>query len=337
MRKPVLSSFGVLMGALAFTLAILALLRMMTQARHPGTTVSASPVSHNQTGYPMTFHDVMGRTATLSAAPHRIISLAPSMTELVFALGLGDRLIADTKYCIHPPEAREKIKVGGIMDPDMEKIIGLRPDLIIGTALTPREVADQIDRLNLTAVYFKHTTIDSVYADTIHLATLLGERERGEKLVATLRARGERIARRLATLPSGQSRPKVLVLLRIDGLFSAGKGTFPHELIELAGGENVAAKATTLWPQLSMETIIGVNPDIILVAVGEGKVEANFLDTTWKTMQADPRWKQINAVKNNRLVLVKDDLLTIPGPRLMDALETITAGLYPGVMSAPTP
>lgn len=331
MRKPVLSSFGVLIGALAFTLAILALLRLMTQQAKHAVNHPAAPTSVGTSAYPMTFRDGMGRTVTLPAAPQRIISLAPSMTELLFALGAGDRLIADTRFCIHPPEAIQKIKIGGIMDPDMEKILTLHPDLVIGTALTPREVAEQIDRLGIHSVYFKHTTIESVYSDTVELATILGIKERGEKLVADLRSRETDITKRLAALPPGQARPKVLLLLRIDGLFSAGKGTFPSELIERARGENVAAQATTSWPQLSMETIIAANPDVIVVAIGEGKVEYNFLQTTWKKMQTDPHWKNISAVKNNRLVQVKDDLITIPGPRLMEALEAIAVGLHPEI------
>lgn len=333
MRKPVLTSFGVLIGTLCFSLAILSLLRFMAQAKHKAAAAAMSATAPAQagTGYPIDFRDAMGRGIVIPARPQRIISLAPSMTELLFALGAGDRLVADTRFCLHPPEAIKKEKIGGIMDPDMEKMLELRPDLVVGTALTPQEVAGQIDRLGLRAVYFRHTSIESVYRDTVDLATLIGERARGEALVASMRARGEVLLAKVRTIPPA-ARPKVLLLLRINGLFSAGKGTFPHELIEMAGGENVAAQATTMWPQLAMETVLQSNPDVILVAIGEGKVENDFLTKHWQQMRADSRWSKIKAVANNRLVLVPDDLLTVPGPRLMDALEIVVTGLHPGLV-----
>lgn len=334
MRKPVLSSFGVLIGTLLFALAMVALFRFGAQARKKSAkAVTPAVVASSTGGYPLHFRDAFNREITLPAPPQRIVSLAPSLTELIFALGAGDRIAADTIYCIHPPEAKAKTKIGGIMDPDMEKMLGLHPDFVVGSGLTPQEVVRQIDRLNIPAAYFRHTSIESVFRDTVDLATLLGLRERGEKLVSEMRRRGETLALRLRALPPGP-RPKVLLLLRIDGLFSAGKGSFPHELIELAGGDNIAARASTMWPQLSMETVIQNNPDVILVAVGQGKVEGNFLQKTWQQMRVDPRWSKVNAVAKNRVVLVPDDLLTIPGPRLMEALEMVTYGLHPELAPA---
>lgn len=327
MRKPVLTSFGVLVGALVISLAIMALLRFMAQAKPRGGAAGATPSSLSSS-YPIRFHDALNRDVVIPSRPQRVISLAPSMTELVFALGAGDRLVANTRFCLHPDEAKTRTKVGGIMDPDMEKILALRPDLVVGSALTPQEVVGQLDRLGLRSVYFRHTTIESVFRDTVDLATLLGERERGVALVTAMRRRQEELTARLKPV-SAASRPKVLLLLRIDGLFSAGKGTFPHELIEMAGGENVASRAATAWPQLSMETVIESNPDVIFVAIGPGKVDADFVTKNWQQMRSDPRWSQIKAVANNRFVPVLDDLMTVPGPRLMEALEAVERGLHP--------
>lgn len=327
MRKPVLLSFGVLIGMSGLVLAMLALSRLATMD-HQAPPRPASGALSLSTSYPIHYVDAFQREIVLPAMPQRIISLAPSLTELIFALGAGDRLVADTRFCVHPPEAVAKEKIGGIMDPDLEKIVGLHPDLLVGTALTPREVIDEIDRLGVRAAYFRHTSVASVYEDIVNLATLLGVRDRGEKMVAGLRARGDALTDRLRQLPPS-SRPKVLLLLRIDGLYSAGKGSFPNELIEMAGGVNVAAQASTMWPQLSMETVMEANPDVIMVAVGHGNVEDKFLRQHWEQMRSDPHWHQIKAVIDNRLVLVPDDLMTIPGPRLMDALEAVAAGLHP--------
>ncbi|PAW78382.1 MAG: hypothetical protein B9S32_07605 [Verrucomicrobia bacterium Tous-C9LFEB] len=335
MRKPVLTSFGVLIGTLIFALAIISLFRFVAQAKSKAAKTAASPHATVATapGFPLHFRDAFGREIVLPAPPQRIVSLAPSLTELIFALGAGDRIVADTTYCIHPPEAIAKTKIGGIMDPDMEKMLGLHPDLVVGSGLTPQEVVRQIDRLNIHAAYFRHTSIESVYRDTVDLATLLGLRERGEKIVADMRQRGEALTKQLQSLPPGP-RPKVLLLLRINGLYSAGKGSFPHELIQLAGGDNIAAQAATMWPQLAMETVIQNNPDVILVAIGKGKVDGDFLQKEWLRMRVDPRWSKIKAVANNRLVLVPDDLLTIPGPRLMEAAEIIAYGLHPELAPA---
>lgn len=327
MRKPVLTSFGVLIGALGLALATMALFRLGAQARKTAPAYSQAAVI-NGTTFPIHFRDAFSREIVVPAAPKRVISLAPSVTEILFALGVDDRLVADTEYCIHPPAAKLKEKVGGISSPNLEKMLALRPDLILGSGLTSQEVSAQIDHVGLRAVYFRHTDIASVYRDIVSIATLLGERPRGEKLVSDMRTRVDKLTARLKALPPGP-RPKVLLLLRIDGLYSAGKGSFPHEIIELAGGENVAAHAASMWPQMSMETVLQANPDVILVALGKGKVEGDFLHKTWQQMRVDPRWKQIKAVANNRLVLVEDDLLTIPGPRLVDSLELVAEGLHP--------
>jgi iron complex transport system substrate-binding protein len=337
MRKPVLTSFGVLIGALALTLAVLALFRLVIKARNPvkpaaiggGVAVTSATTTSS---FPLHLIDAVGRQVTIDQPPQRIISMAPSMTELVFALGAQDRLIADTRFCIHPPEAIAKDKIGGILDPDMEKMVELHPDLILGTALTPKEIGDQIDRLGLKQVYFNHTSVNSVYRDIIDLSTILGDRPRGEKMVADMKARGAEIETKLHQ--AGAKRPKVLLLLRIDGLFTAGKGSFPNELIEMAGGDNIGARAATMWPQLSMETVIAENPDVIIVAIGKGKIEGDFTTKNWVQMRADPRWKGVSAVANNRLISITDDLLTIPGSRLMDALEIVATGLHPDIFKS---
>lgn len=338
MSKRVLSTFLVLIGALVITLATLTALRVMFLQKQAQLTPAPIPVPSAQTssGYPLHYVDAFKREVNLSAPPQRIVSISPSMTELIFALGAGDRLVADTRFCLNPPAAIAKPKIGGVVDPDIEKILGFNPDLVVCSELTPKDIADQMDRLGLHSAYFRNSSIASLLRDIIDLSNLLGVPERGVKLAGELHSQIDGISAPLKSLPPAQ-RPKVLFLIRADELFSAGRGTFPDELIQLAGGENIAAHAATAWPQLSMEAILTANPDIILFAISKTTEDQTFVENQRKLMQADPRWKQVKAVADGRFVAVSNDLLTAPGTGLPSVLQILAKDFHPELFPGTQP
>ncbi|MGE5509023.1 MAG: ABC transporter substrate-binding protein [Chitinophagales bacterium] len=266
--------------------------------------------------FPLTLTDDLGRTVTLASPPRRIVSLAPSVTELLFALGVGDRVAGVTRWCDYPEAARKLPKVGDLTLSE-ERIAALRPDLIVGDGSLERPFLDRLAKLGWPVLAVQPRRV----ADVAHALTLLGRAvgvpEAGEKAareyrdrLAKLTAEGAKAARR----PGGPVR--VFVWLDPDGLYTAGPGTFLDELITLAGGRNIAGKAATPWPLLSEEALLLADPEVIVVTPFPREIALG-----------KPRWQGITAVRAGKVYQVDPDLLSRPGPRLLDGLQALIAAI----------
>ncbi len=270
--------------------------------------------------FPMTITDMAGREVTIEAEPQAIVSLAPSNTEILFALGLGDRVVGVTEFCNYPPEAQEKPKVGGFSDVNTEKVVELAPDLILATSLHLSEVVPALEKLGLTVVVIDPPDVPAVLEGIKLVGKITGREEEAKALTAAMRKRIDAVAKAV----EGREKPRVFWELSSD-LWTAGPGSFINDLIERAGGENIAAEAEAPWVQLSSEAIVAADPEVIFLA------DHPFGESA-ETVAARPGWSEISAVVNDRIIELSQeeiDITSRPGPRIVDALEMVAKVLHP--------
>ncbi|HEV2492742.1 MAG TPA: cobalamin-binding protein [Terriglobia bacterium] len=263
--------------------------------------------------------DETGRRVNVPEHPERLISLAPSITETLYALGLGDRLVGDTDYCDYPPEAKLKPHVGAVLNPSLEKIVALKPDLVLGIAeANRRETADQLDRLGIPLYGLTAHSL----ADTLRLITdlgrVLGDEAKAQALVASLARRIDAVEKRVADQP----RPKVLFVTWYRPLITAGPHTFVSDVIQRAGGVSISDDLHGDWPRMSLEEVLVRDPDVIVFP------SDTSLSPGPKEFAAMPGWKDLRAVKNHRMYFASEAIIH-PSPRLVDALEDVARILHP--------
>lgn len=257
---------------------------------------------------------------TASVSPKRIVSLAPSITEIVFALGKGDCLAGVTELCDFPAEAARLPRIGAFLHPDFERIVSLAPDLCL--AVKDENLPDGMDRLRtfgIPVVVLNPKSLDSV-ADAIReIGRLLDVRERAEELAVGMETRIERVKSQVA---KASERPRVFFQIGISPIVSAGSRTFIDELINTAGGRNLA-EGSTPYPRFSIEQVLTLEPDIILVtSMARGQPFEPIL-SAWR------QWRSVPAVRNERIFLVDSNLFDRPSARLVEGLEILARLIHP--------
>jgi iron complex transport system substrate-binding protein len=263
--------------------------------------------------------DDAGRTVTVKANPSKIISLAPSNTEMLFALGLGDKVVGVTEFDDYPPEAKSKAKIGGFSDVDSEKVVALSPDLILASSLHVGKVVPALEKLGLTVVVVDPKSADDIGARLVTIGRLTGKEREAQDLKSKL---DQRMAATSQMAKAAGDKPRVFFMLG-DGLFTAGPGSFVDDLITKAGGVNIAADAKSQWPELSMEVVLKADPQVIVIPGPDGKALADKL-------KSDPAWQTVSAVKAGRFVFLPDQNVVLrPGPRVVDGLDLLAKGLHP--------
>ncbi|MEM1931214.1 MAG: ABC transporter substrate-binding protein [Sulfolobales archaeon] len=284
--------------------------------------------------------DALGREITFDKPPTRVVSLAPSITEILFALGLQDRVVGVTSHCNYPPEVEQLVSkgeiaiIGGFWTPDLEKIVSLRPDLVIGSAGTPPHLRlkESLEQAGIKVFYTKATAAVNkydVYSDIRVLAKIFGVEKAAEELINGIEVDMKFVEE---SVPKDE-KPKVLVLLGPPawGLYSAGGNTFISWLITTAGGVNIAAKFAG-WPMLDYEFILSHDPDVIIISA-MGSDYATLSKEISETPLA-----QTKAFKTGRVYLVDqeaNDVLVRPGPRLGLAIRVMASILFPDVFGEP--
>ena len=282
----------------------------------PTTTATPTPTP-TAAAYPRTIEDSAGTAVTLEAAPERIISYSPGATEILYAIGAGDRVVATDDFSDFPAAAAELPKVA-YSSPDPERALSLEPDLLL-MATRQREQIEQFRSLGMTVLFLDSAQdIEGVLATIELLGEITGNEQQATDLVASMRARIEAVTAALEDVEEG---PLVFFELTAD-LYTAGDGTFVGELLTLANARNIAAGAASPYPQLSAEAIIDAAPDVILLADAEW-------GESYETVCARPGWDAIPACINERVHGVDGDLTSRPGPRLVDGLEQVARLLYP--------
>lgn len=268
----------------------------------------------------LTLLDMRGRAVTLPAPPRRIVSLVPSVTELIFALGAQDRLVGVTDYCDFPPEARQKTSVGGMLAPSLETIVALQADLVIATdAGNRQETFADLRRLGIP-VYLVHARRVAEILDVVaRLGTLTGREAAAANLATRLRDR----VRAVADLVRPFRRPRVLYVLWPEPLIVPGRDALVTELIQLAGGDSITAGEPSDYPRFSIEAAVARAPEVILLARHGTGSEPHARDR-WERLATLP------AVKAGRVHGVDGDLLHRYGPRVVDGLELLARVIHPG-------
>lgn len=263
--------------------------------------------------------DETGRRVEVPSRPQRIVSLAPNLTETLFALGLDSRIVGVTDACDYPPAARALPQVGSLMAPNLEKIVSLHPDLILATtAGNRRETVTALERMGFAVYATDPHSVSDTLASIRHVARLAAADERGQALIGELEARLARVAERVRLL----RRPTVLFVVWFEPTITAGRHTFLQDTIALAGGDSISSRLDEEWPRLSLEEVVRRNPDVILTARAPGMVQR--LEEIFQ----QPGWRELKAVRNRR-VIVLDDKALRPSPRLMDVIEELARGLHP--------
>lgn len=272
-----------------------------------------------QTAAPLTFTDQTGRRIDLPRLPARIISLVPSVTEILFTIGAQGRLVGRTDFCDYPAEARRKPSVGGMLSPSLEGIVALKPDLVVATPAGNRhETFNQLERLNIP-VFLVNPISPSDVLDTIgRLGRLTEQDEAADRTVATMRARIETITTRV----SGRPRPRVLYVLWPDPLIVPGRGALVTELITLAGGDSVTADGGQGYPRYSVEAALARNPEVIVLA-SHGSERSPLVREKWE------RFGQVPAIAAGRLYSMDGNLMHRYGPRMVDGLERLARLIHP--------
>jgi iron complex transport system substrate-binding protein len=272
---------------------------------------------------PVSVVDDAGRTVEIAETPQRLISLAPSNTEILFALGLGDKVVGVTEFCDYPEEAQAIEKVGG-MEPNLEKIVDIDPDLVlaIGGSSAQVEKATEIEKLDLTVLVLEPEDIEGIMADIELVGKATGAGKEASQLVAEMRKRFDDIT---AKAKGAESAPKVFFELDATDPtkpYTPGPGSFIDALITLAGGSNIGASAKMQWAQLSTEEIIAQDPDVIVLG------DANY-GVTAEMVKERAGWEVISAVKNDAIYPIDDILISRPGPRIIDGLEALAKIIHP--------
>jgi cobalamin transport system substrate-binding protein len=264
-----------------------------------------------------TITDGLGRSIAVSTEPRRIISLAPSITETLYALGLRDRVAGVTSYCDYPPEARSKEKVGDTIHPDLERIIGLKPDLVLVSTSSQLEgLTTRLDQLGIPVYVSNPRTVAQVVASIRSIGDLTGSNPAAAKLTSEMEQRISEVQQRV----TGLTRPRVLYVLQVSPLITAGRDTFINDLIRVSGGDSISSQETSDYPQFSRETVIARAPELI-VAPGSHGTEIVSVDELKRDFATTP------AVRHGRIVLVDPDLVDRPGPRIVDGLEALSKAI----------
>jgi iron complex transport system substrate-binding protein len=275
--------------------------------------VAAPPVAA------FTTRDMLGRDVTLAAPPQRIVSLVPSVTEILFALKAEPRLVGVTDFCDFPPEATRRPKVGGMVAPSLEAIIALKPDLVIATNEGTREdTFTQLSRVKVPVYLVAAHHVADATSLVRRLGELTGRESAAEPLAARLEQRIEAVKK--AVLPF--ARLRVLYVLWPEPLIVPGRGAMVSELIQIAGGQSLTADDPDAWPRYSLEAAVAKSPEVILLANHGAGTGAVSMDK-WRRLASLP------AVKSGRLFSVNGDLLHRYGPRFVDGLEQLARAIHP--------
>jgi iron complex transport system substrate-binding protein len=265
--------------------------------------------------------DDLGRTVRVPEKVDRVISLAPSLTEMIFAAGAGNKLVGVTTYCNYPEAATTIEKIGDTQTPNIEKIIALKPQVVfVSTDSQLEAFSKTLDEQGIAVYVTNPKTLDEIFANLQQLGQILDTSERAEHMAITLTGRVSFIRHqanyaRDPDHPRLEEKQRVFVQISNEPLFTIGKESFLTDIVEKAGGVSVTRDVPTGYPTLSKETAAALNPDVIFLSDSEDNREPNAA------------FKDSKAVKNGRVYRINADIISRPGPRLVDALEEIALKL----------
>ncbi|MDD4658799.1 MAG: ABC transporter substrate-binding protein [Eubacteriales bacterium] len=266
---------------------------------------------------PITLTDDFDREIVLEEPAQKIISLVPSSTEILFALGVGDRVVGASDFCNYPEEALSITRVGGFDVPNLELIVSLEPDLVFAASLH-KETVEALEGMGIAVLALDPQNIQEIYANIQLMAKAVGKKKAGEDLIKDMQERLAKVAETVATLKEAE-RPVVFYEVWYPGIMVAGEGTFIDEIITLAGGKNMAW-GIPRWGNIQEEEILARNPDFLI---------HGYPDTDSSFFTAREGWEVVTAVAEDRIFFVNPDITSRTGPRIADAVEAFARILHP--------
>jgi iron complex transport system substrate-binding protein len=281
-------------------------------AGQTGTAPAAVPQSRE-------FTDGVGRKIQGPRIVDRVVSLAPNLTEIIFALGEGNRLAGDTDFCDYPSEAMRKPHVGGPMNPNLEEVVALRPDLVLATSINRRETVAALDHIGVPVYVTDPHSVEEMISSVEHLGGVLGAEKTAAMLAENLRGRLADLDRRL----SGAAPRGVLFVVWTDPLISVGQDTFIADALRRAGGRSVV-ETKAEWPHVSLEEIVRLQPEFLVFAIAH----AGDTQRDIEALRTRPGWKNLEAMQRGNVVVVSD-AINRPAPRMVDAIEQLSRALHP--------
>lgn len=271
------------------------------------------------------FSDDLGRKVTIAPSPQRIVSLAPGITEILYALGLDREIAGVTIFCTYPEAARWKPKIGGFTNISVEKIISLNPDLVIGTADGNRkETVSQLENLGLPVYVTNPKKLEGVLETVKAIGRIAGREKEANKLTVDLQNR----VKKLSSLVYGRNKRSVFFQVGGEPVITVGRDTLHNQLITLAGGVNIAGREKTLYPHYSVEEVVARQPEVIILSsMNYGKEDVAKVWNLWK------KWPNIPAVRDNRMQIIDTDLIDRSSPRIVDGLGEMVKIIHPEVVN----
>ncbi len=289
----------------------------------PPASPSAQPAPTSTTG-PITLVDGLKHTITLPSPAHRVVSMAPSNTEILFAIGAGSQVVGRDEFSDYPAEAKSLPSVGGSYNKyNNEAIVNLKPDLVLASELNTPEQVDALQKLGLVVYLLPNPTdLPGMYQNLVTVAQLTGHEAEATKLIGSLKARVQSVTEKIAPL---SSRPPVFYELDAtdpNAPYTSGPGTFVNLLIDMAGGTNIGSSLDKSWAQISLEKLVVDNPQIMILG-------DSAYGQTSESVAKRAGWESIAAVKNKQIYPFDDNLVSRPGPRLVDGLEAMARLIHP--------
>jgi iron complex transport system substrate-binding protein len=269
--------------------------------------------------------DEMDRVVRIPQPVRRIVSLAPSVTETLFALGLGDRLVADTDFCDYPAEAKRKKHIGGTVNPNIEAVAALHPDLVVASReINRQDSVRSLERLGLAVYVTDPQTVEQVLTSTERLGDLLDAFDAARSLTANLHRRLTEVQQRIAGLPA----KNVLMVVWLDPLMSVGRNTFMDDALRRAGARSVIDSPQS-WPTIDLEQVVRLQPEYLIISNDNPRQVQREL----AEFKQRPGWRRLEAVRNRRFIVISEGL-SHPSPRLVDGIEQLARALYPAEFTA---
>ena len=271
---------------------------------------------------PGTYTDDMGRAVAIDQIPQRLVSFGPSITEILFALGLEEKVVGVSDYCDYPEAAKLKPKVGNAFNPSLEKIVELEPDLVL--TVKQEQLNSELDALGIKFMVLDPEDIDGILGNIELVGKITGTEKRAEELIKDMQ---DSISQVIALM---EDAPKVRVFFIVDATdptlpWTAGTGSFIDALITMASGENIAAQAPGAWVQFSLEQIVSSDPAVIIIQTMTGGIPTVLKEE----LEEHPAWGEMTAVKQGNIYFINGDLVSRPGPRIVQGLEAMAKIIHP--------
>jgi iron complex transport system substrate-binding protein len=280
-----------------------------------------------EAAFPVTLKDGLGEEVTIQSEPKRIVSLIPSNTEIAYALGLGEKIVGVNDFDNYPEDVKKKEKIGG-MEFNVEKIISLKPDLVLAHASSANNSKDGLKQLKdagITVLVVNDAkTFDDVYHSIEMIGKATGTTKKANEIIENMKTKLEAIKEKAKNI---KEKDKMKVWVEVSPapeIYTAGKGTFIDDMLKVISAKNVAGDQEG-WPMFTEEKAVALNPDVIITTYGY------YVKDAAKQVMARPAWKDVPAVKNKRVYDVNSDLVTRPGPRLVEGVEELAKAIYPEV------